>query len=594
MDIEIDNLTVFLLFTLATLAIYHRFFSTPQPLVHPLLLGKQSDISSIRQNNETGVYRSWATGQGAPLTVRPANSVKVVSDVVNGPKITESTRQRYILDVPLTDEGLSEIIRLIPIGLSLLFPNIKSTKEDPSSIITLLPPSPTTSLPLLLLSISSTPDKPLIILPKPNLLSQALESKNHAQPGIIVIHLSLLHDVIEQAYETSSEIGILLIGDPEKSSEIIIKTAKSKGIQIKYWEDLWEIAESPQAKNHVQVESTYADVHSYYYSDQNDEIVVTKVTHLNVTAGIASLLSLFPADKRPSAALNDTVASAVPLITPLGMTIALASIWTGAGFRLIGNREPIWDPEEIDHAAELSVLADKEKGLPKPTILFISPKHHHALLNRLQYTFTSHPFASLAARHKGHSIRAGHIDRDSLWDRVLWSGMRENVLGGIAGQRLRGVILVGDAPPPSALGASHLLLSLPLTRLHSSPYSAGPVFVTHFYDLQTPGVNHILKEVDMWEEKPSTTTMGERQILDKVHSGPPASNIEAILKGENVNKGYEAEEGHPIHGKIWIRGPSVLERVDGQAQIVDGWIDIGEHAKVQTNGTFIVDQPLHS
>ena len=40
-------------------------------------------------------------------------------------------------------------------------------------------------------------------------------------------------------------------------------------------------------------------------------------------------MSLFPADKRPSAAHGDVVASAVRLDCPLGMTIALASLWSG-------------------------------------------------------------------------------------------------------------------------------------------------------------------------------------------------------------------------------------------------------------------------
>ncbi|OCF34867.1 hypothetical protein I316_03413 [Kwoniella heveanensis BCC8398] len=585
-DIEIDNLTVLLLTLLAGLLIYHRFFSTPQPLVHPLLLGKQSEVSTVRKKNETGIYRSWATGQNAPLTVRPANSVKIVHDVVTGPKASKSTSQRYILDTPLSDEALIEIIRLLPIGIELLFPHTASaTKTSQAPILTLLPPSPTSALPLLLLSLSAAPNKPLVILPTPRLLTPALRGTGHPAPAIVVIHVNLLDDVVEQvAEDCQGPVGILVIGDPQRTGAGLAKSAQNRGISIKWWEDIWEIAESRDASKVKTQEAHYEDVHSYYYAEgkEDERPIVVKATHLNMTAGIASLLSLFPADKRPSAALHDTVASAVPLNTPLGMTIALASVWTGAGFRMIGNHEPLWDPEEVDHAAELEILADPKKNLPKPTIMFISPKHHHALVERLQYTYTAHPFAAVAARHKNHSIRAGHIDRDSLWDRVLWSGMRENVLGGIAGQRLRGVILVGDAPPPNALGASHLLLSLPLTRLHPSLYTAGPVFVTHFYDLQSPGVSHILKEVNLWKS------------ADKVHSGPPASNVEVFLKGDKVEDGHTNDQGgeaKAIHGGIWIRGPSVLERVDGGGNVSDGWVDIGEHAKVQTNGTFIVDPP---
>ena len=67
MDVEIDNLSVVLLSILAALLVYLRFFSRPEPLVHPLLLGKQSEISKVRQDGETGIYRSWATGQDTPV-----------------------------------------------------------------------------------------------------------------------------------------------------------------------------------------------------------------------------------------------------------------------------------------------------------------------------------------------------------------------------------------------------------------------------------------------------------------------------------------------------------------------------------------------
>lgn len=71
MSLDIDNTTLTLLAVLASLLIYHRFFSTPYPLVHPLLLGKQSDVSHVRKKNETGVYRSFATSQGSPVSTLP-------------------------------------------------------------------------------------------------------------------------------------------------------------------------------------------------------------------------------------------------------------------------------------------------------------------------------------------------------------------------------------------------------------------------------------------------------------------------------------------------------------------------------------------
>lgn len=66
-DLEIDNITLILLLAVAGLLLYDRV-SRPAPLVHPLLLGKQSEVSPVRKENESGVYRSFATGHGTPVS----------------------------------------------------------------------------------------------------------------------------------------------------------------------------------------------------------------------------------------------------------------------------------------------------------------------------------------------------------------------------------------------------------------------------------------------------------------------------------------------------------------------------------------------
>ena len=104
--------------------------------------------------------------------------------------------------------------------------------------------------------------------------------------------------------------------------------------------------------------------------------------------------------------------------------------------------------------------------------------------------------------------------------------------------------MASDAPPTESLGLSHLLLSLPLTRLHSSPFSTGPLFVTHFYDLQSPSPDLSLNFSS-----------------NKAHCGPPASNVEVLLNGPDVEA--TGEEHGVLKGRVWVRGPSVLEIVGG-------------------------------
>jgi len=82
---EIDNTTIALLSALLVLIVYLRLFSKPEPLVHPLLLGKQSEVSNIRKEGETGVYRSWATGQGTPVcSFNAIHSVELIFSSVLG------------------------------------------------------------------------------------------------------------------------------------------------------------------------------------------------------------------------------------------------------------------------------------------------------------------------------------------------------------------------------------------------------------------------------------------------------------------------------------------------------------------------------
>jgi hypothetical protein len=105
-----------------------------------------------------------------------------------------------------------------------------------------------------------------------------------------------------------------------------------------------------------------------------------------------------------------------------------------------------------------------------------------------------------------------------------------------------------DSPTSAALSQSHLLLSLPLTRLTRSPYSTSPLFISHFYDLQYPLVASDLSAA-----------------TSPVHSGPPSTNVEVILRGDDVEGAFEGAKA-TVRGKVWARGPGVLA---GMAE-VDG------------------------
>ncbi|GMK53536.1 hypothetical protein CspeluHIS016_0101220 [Cutaneotrichosporon spelunceum] len=536
MVIEVDNLTLLLLAVLVVLLLYQRL-SAPQSLVHSLQLGGQAAPAAVRQPGESAVYRAWATGQGTPLQVRPASAVKTVDQAAHAPppsvlpgKPLPPIRQRYILDTPLTPEALAEVARLVPLGLRALFPRLASEEVTPVAV--LLPPSPSTSLPTLLLALASEPRHPLVVLDHPRHLPSALNGKEHPVPALIVAHAAAAGDLTN----LPAGVDVLLVGDPEGKVEL----------KARRWEEIWDAAESAPAEQPM---NTWSDTFGWFHSDGE----VLLATHMTMTAGIAGIMALFPADKRPGP--RDIVASTMSLNTPFGLALALAAVWCGSGLRLIGPSG--WDTE-ADPNAELALLAADDQ--PLPTVLFATPPYHAVLVAHTAHALRF-PLGRLASTHKLHGIRKGWVGREG-WADALVAGARKGVLGGLV-ESLRAVLVVGDVNY-GAVSRSHAVLSLPLTRLTVSPVSAGPLFASHFYDLQSPVVPDVYKP-----------TGG-----NKAHTGPPASNVEVVLRGVHEPL---AEEGE-VAGRVWVRGPAVLERQGA----VEGWTDAGISAAVSPNGTFVV------
>lgn len=126
---DISDTSILLLIGIIATAVYLRYFSSPTPLVHPLLLSKQSDVSTTRKSNESAIYRNWAVGHGSPvstrrvllffvvepylplqLSTRPAGNVNVVADVLATESQSELTR--FSLPVSLVWVGYPPRIKL--------------------------------------------------------------------------------------------------------------------------------------------------------------------------------------------------------------------------------------------------------------------------------------------------------------------------------------------------------------------------------------------------------------------------------------------------------------------------------------------------
>lgn len=65
-----DDLTVLLGLIGITVFLLQNLYK-PQALVHPILLGRQSDVGRVRKPGESAVYRNYATGLMGRVRLRP-------------------------------------------------------------------------------------------------------------------------------------------------------------------------------------------------------------------------------------------------------------------------------------------------------------------------------------------------------------------------------------------------------------------------------------------------------------------------------------------------------------------------------------------
>jgi long-chain acyl-CoA synthetase len=102
--LEYNDLTLVL--GLATISLYlYKQILHPVPLAHPLLLGRQSDVSKVRDPGESACFRNYGVGHGGPLPTRPRRDVQWIFDLIRD----DFTEERYLWS---TKVGMSHFYQL--------------------------------------------------------------------------------------------------------------------------------------------------------------------------------------------------------------------------------------------------------------------------------------------------------------------------------------------------------------------------------------------------------------------------------------------------------------------------------------------------
>ncbi|KAA1471333.1 acetyl-CoA synthetase-like protein [Dentipellis sp. KUC8613] len=550
-----DDLTILLgLITASVFLLYNLY--KPQSLVHPILLGRQSDVGRVRNPGESAVHRNYGTGLMGRFPLRPTREVQTLLDLVK----PEYDAPRTLWSTKITNPQLRE--RAAAFGTGLLRAGL--TRD--SNVLLLL----NDSIEFLITDIAlASHSIPSFTLSSPSLLSPVLD--NHP-PTAIVIDAGFLPNVLELIYDTNelSHHVVIVVGEPD--SKALEQAAEQ--IKLVRWSDIEE-----EGKRGEKLTSPTPDPNDVFtvsfYEDHNGQLQGAQLSHQNLTAGVTTLRGLLPLSN-PLTAL-DTIVSAYPLSTSFGRAIAYTALYEGTSFATTHSTRLYRTDDAIVPPGLPDLFSTKSLPLPSPTILFAKPEHLNALTASIISEAEKSLAFSFAWRHKMAGVLDGYITNQSLWDRLVFDGARTKVLGASAGT-IRGIVVSGGTLDDHALTPTRIALSIPFVHAHTHPLVTAPVFASHPLDLQT-----------------FDAPKGAKRTPDAAlaHVGPPTINIEVKLVGVDDDA---LEKGADPVGHVHVRGPIVgrLLAVSEDAEdSVDAageepWAPIGHNARVQTNGSFKV------
>ncbi|KAI0035954.1 acetyl-CoA synthetase-like protein [Vararia minispora EC-137] len=540
-----DDLTILLGLVTASIFLLSNLYK-PQPLVHPILLGRQSDVSRVRNPGESAVYRYYGTGIMGRFPVRPQRDVHTLIDHikpgVDAPRTLWSTK--------ITNNQIRE--RVIHFGAGLRRAGLKSS----SNVLLLL----NDSLEFLITDLAlASQGIPSFTLSSPALLAPVLDVH---PPTAVIIDASFLPHALEHVLDSAEAAHhvLIVLGEPDAQT-----TARAaRGVRLVRWPDIEEegrqsgVTELPAPPGSESVFTVS------FYRDEEGNMQAAKLTHENLTAGVAAIRALVP-PQNPLTAL-DTVVSAHSLSTAYGRAIAYTALLEGASFgTLEGTKLYKSDinssPRPLD-----DLFTTKNLSLPSATMLFIMPSHLNALVNAVLERAKKSFIFPVAWRHKLSGILDGHVTRESLWDRLVLNDARVAILGAVAAT-LRGVVVSGGPLPADLLTPARIALSIPLVHAFTHPISTAPIFASHPHDLQTFA-----------------------HALPVAHVGPPVVNIEVKMKGVDD---AAIERGEDPVGKLFVRGPPIGRLMDDEDSTTENegqepWVATGVVARAQTNGSFAI------
>jgi long-chain acyl-CoA synthetase len=480
--------------------------------------------------------------------VRPDKDIELVGDLVK----PQFESPRTLWSIKITNARLTERVAAFGAGISRLLP-------QESSVLLLLNDSLEFLIADLALARYSIVS---VTLNTRKLLSRVLEAH---PPSAIIVGADFLPHLLELIHDAKEyDRRIIVVGQ----TDIDVRPKAAREAQILNWAQVE--ADGAQVVNAATPPSVRPnDPFTLTFSETSSgDLQGVRFTHSHFTSGVTAIRALFP----PSIALStlDTIVSGHSLSTPFGRAVAYTALYEGACFATCDSTRTYYNPDIESSASPRNVndiLSTSKLPIPSPTVLVLHPDHVQdlstAILSRAKKSSIIYP---VVWRHKLAALAEGFVSKESLWDRLVFDGAREHILGRMAGT-LKAVVVGGGPLPNDALTPARISLSVPIVNVLIHPSTSGPLCATHAFDLQSlPSI----------EDEPA-------------HVGAPSVNVEVKLTGADD---AAIERGSDPNGELLVRGPPVGTLLSGAANNTEtedqSWVETGEIARVMTNGAFKV------
>ncbi|WFD29341.1 hypothetical protein MSPP1_000350 [Malassezia sp. CBS 17886] len=576
---QIDGLSLALVAVLAVVLLAIKVHTQrQQPLLHPLILGRQTDASQVHAPGESPTYRNVNAPLGFDLAMRPKRTVPDVHSL-----LAESAAPRHlrrVLGTLLSNIELAQLAGEFADGARALLGD-----GDGRAIIVWGGLHSANALAAVLAAAFREDDVPTLIAPSSGTPRSLPAGARIDRSLVVCLDTSLPLPAVfsgSAALVTADDEGAAQLRGAARGSRVVLW---SDVVGLSTPQDTLATAPGTASLRTPDLDRAGARTFAWFWEPIVNEWVRT--THTSITSGVTAWLSEFPAELIPGPddlILSNLHTGVVP--TPAYVALALMALYTSAGIA----------------ATPTAGVADAVRTL-KPTLLYVDRRAAQVVEKALWLPATSSALYSGAVRVNVNVLRGGKLPRGHLLDTLVCAPVRRSA--GADGVRGAVVLSNGCDVDQELLDQLRVFLAAPVVNAYipsvlegadgARAVATAPVCATHMYDLQAfavhPMDDEYLRRLPAHVGPPSVST--EIKLVAKT----PAADVHAdgIARLRDPASGMHTD---PI-GDVCVRGYSLAQSAAAgtdteSGTVYSGWYSTGDLALQRANGTLVLLAPRGS